>query len=201
MWSKLFKRLFDFFLALALIVIFSWLMVLIWLLVYIFLGKPATFKQPRIGLHNQVFIVYKFRTMTDQQDDQGNLLSDTVRLTSFGRFLRASSLDELPQLINILKGNMSFVGPRPLLVEYLPLYNAEQKRRHSVKPGITGWAQVNGRNAISWQQKFALDCWYVEHQSVALDAKIFWYTLLKIIKHQDISQQGQVTMEKFTGNN
>ncbi len=201
MWPKFFKRSFDVCLSLLLVVLFSWLIAIVWGLVRIFLGSPVIFKQPRVGYHEKIFTVYKFRTMTDQHDAQGQLLADEIRLTEFGQFLRTASLDELPQLFNILKGDMSFVGPRPLLVEYLPLYNAEQKRRHLVKPGITGWAQVNGRNAISWQKKFKLDCWYVDHQSFALDMKILWMTFIKVVKKEDISQQGQVTMEKFTGNN
>jgi sugar transferase EpsL len=201
MWSKFFKKGFDVSLAFLLCVLFSWLILIIWLLVRIFLGSPAIFKQPRVGYQEHIFTVYKFRTMTNKKDDAGNLLSDALRLTRFGKFLRASSLDELPQLFNILKGDMSFVGPRPLLLEYLPLYNVEQKRRHWVMPGITGWAQVNGRNAISWQEKFKLDCWYVDHLSFFLDMQIMLLTLKKVFKREGVSQQNQATMEKFTGKN
>lgn len=195
------KRIFDFFLALFLIVLFPWLLLFVWLGVKLFLGSPAVFRQQRIGRYEKIFTVYKFRTMTSQKDEQGHLLSDAKRLTRFGKFLRATSLDELPQLFNVLKGDMSFVGPRPLLVEYLPLYNEGQKHRHNVKPGITGWAQVNGRNSLSWQEKFKLDCWYVNHQSFWLDLKILGLTFLKVIKHDGVSQKGQATMGKFNGEN
>ena len=171
MWLHFFKPNFDSAFALLLLICFSWLILLVFILVKCFLGSPAFFIQDRIGQHEKIFKVYKFRSMTDQRDQQGILLPDSIRLNGFGKFLRASSLDELPQLWNILKGDMRFVGPRPLLVDYLPLYNMEQQRRHSVKPGMTGWAQVNGRNAISWPEKFKLDCWYVDHQCFFLDMK------------------------------
>jgi lipopolysaccharide/colanic/teichoic acid biosynthesis glycosyltransferase len=163
------------------------------------MGKPIFFRQQRPGLDGKIFGIYKFRTMTNEKDGNGKLLPDEDRLVGIGKFIRSTSLDELPQLFNVLKGEMSFVGPRPLLVEYLERYNAEQKRRHDIKPGITGWAQVNGRNAISWEEKFKLDVWYVENQSFLLDMKILWMTFLKVIKRSDISQQGQATMEVFKG--
>ncbi len=194
------KRLFDLLLSSLLLIVFSPLILLLLILVRTKLGSPVLFKQQRPGKNEEIFTIYKLRTMTDQRDQQGELLPDKQRLISFGRFLRSASLDELPQLLNVLKGDMSFVGPRALLVEYLPLYNVEQKKRHQVRPGITGWAQVNGRNAISWQEKFKLDVWYVEHQSFWLDIKILWMTFLKVLKRSDINQQGEATMEKFRGN-
>ncbi len=169
------------------------------ILVRVKLGSPILFRQIRPGLHGQPFKMMKFRTMTDERDNQGELLPDAQRLTAFGKFLRSSSLDELPELLNVLKGDMSLVGPRPLLMEYLPLYSAEQSRRHHVKPGITGWAQINGRNAISWEQKFALDVWYVDNQSVLLDIKILCLTVWKVFKREGISAAGEATMSKFTG--
>jgi sugar transferase EpsL len=169
------------------------------ILVRVKLGSPILFRQVRPGLHGQPFKMMKFRTMTDERNSQGELLPDAQRLTSFGKFLRSSSLDELPELLNVLKGDMSLVGPRPLLMEYLPLYSAEQSRRHHVKPGITGWAQINGRNAISWEQKFALDVWYVDNQSVLLDIKILCLTVWKVFKREGISAAGEATMSKFTG--
>jgi lipopolysaccharide/colanic/teichoic acid biosynthesis glycosyltransferase len=169
------------------------------LLVRVLLGGPVLFKQPRPGRNDRVFNMIKFRSMTNETDANGQLLPDEVRLTSFGSFLRRSSLDELPGLLNVLRGDMSLVGPRPLLVEYLPLYNAEQKRRHNVRPGITGWAQVNGRNNLSWEDKFTLDVWYVQNRSVALDIKILFLTVLKVLQRADIEQDGHVTMAKFIG--
>ncbi len=157
------------------------------------------FIQKRPGKNGEVFKIVKFKTMNDKRDTEGNLLPDSERLTPIGKFIRKTSLDELPQLINVLKGDMSLVGPRPLLVEYLPLYNAEQRRRHEVKPGITGWAQVNGRNTISWEDKFKLDIWYVNHISFWLDMKILWLTIVKVFAREGISQQGQATMEEFKG--
>lgn len=162
-------------------------------------GKPFFF-QRRPGKSGKVFKVIKFKTMNDKKDSKGNLLSDEERMTSIGAFIRKTSLDEIPQLLNVIKGDMSLIGPRPLLVEYLALYNENQKRRHEVKPGITGWAQVNGRNAISWDQKFEYDVWYVDHISLPLDIKILWMTILKVFKREGISQQGQVSMTKFKGN-
>ena len=163
------------------------------------MGSPILFRQLRPGLNEKIFGIYKFRTMTNEKDANGELLPDEQRLVGVGKFIRSISLDELPQIFNVLKGEMSFVGPRPLLIEYLELYNEKQKKRHDVKPGITGWAQVNGRNAISWEQKFELDVWYVDNQSFLLDIKILWLTFLKVIKRSDISSSTTVTMEKFEG--
>jgi undecaprenyl phosphate N,N'-diacetylbacillosamine 1-phosphate transferase len=163
------------------------------------MGKPLFFRQKRPGFKEKIFSIYKFRTMTNEVDENGNLLSDEKRLKGFGKFVRSTSLDELPQLFNVLLGDMSFVGPRPLLVEYLDLYTIKQKKRHNVKPGITGWAQVNGRNAISWEEKFELDVWYVENQSFWLDMKILWLTFLKVVKRSDINSDTSITMEKFKG--
>ncbi|RAW01287.1 sugar transferase [Pseudochryseolinea flava] len=159
------------------------------------------FRQARPGYQGKVFTVFKFKTMNDKKDSQGNLLSDAERLTPVGEFIRKTSLDEIPQMLNVLMGDMSIVGPRPLLVEYLPLYSTEQKRRHDVKPGITGWAQVHGRNALSWQQKFAYDVWYVEHISFLIDIKVLFLTVIKVFKAEGISGEGSVTMRKFDGNN
>ncbi len=193
------KRLFDFFAASVALLVFSLpLLVLIWL-VKRKLGSPVFFVQTRPGLHSKPFRMFKFRTMTDARDAQGHLLPDSERLTSFGRFLRASSLDELPELINILKGDMSLVGPRPLLMEYLPLYNVRQAKRHDVRPGLTGWAQINGRNALSWEEKFELDAWYVENRSFWLDLKIIFLTIKKVLVREGISAAGEATMSKFTG--
>ena len=164
------------------------------------LGLPIFFKQSRPGLNGKIFNIYKFRTMTNECDKDGILLSDEARLTEFGKFLRSTSLDELPSLWNVLKSDMSLVGPRPLLLKYLPLYSTQQVRRHEVKPGITGWAQVNGRNAITWGEKFDLDVWYVDNQSIWLDIKILWLTVKKVIMRDGINQVGQSTMEKFKGN-
>lgn len=163
-------------------------------------GKPILFKQVRPGKNGQLFTLYKFRTMKNATDKDGNLLSDVCRLTKFGKFLRSTSLDELPELFNVLKGEMSLVGPRPLLSEYLPLYSDEQAKRHNVLPGITGWAQINGRNNISWQNKFELDLWYVDNQSFGLDLKILFLTILKVLKRSDINQEGQATAKAFNGN-
>lgn len=193
------KILFDKLLAFLLIILFSPIYLIVSLLIWWKMGKPILFRQQRPGLHEKIFGIYKFRTMTNDKDENGELLPDEQRLVGVGKFIRSTSLDELPQLFNVLKGDMSFVGPRPLLIEYLPLYNDEQKRRHDVKPGITGWAQVNGRNAISWEQKFDYDVWYVEHQSFWLDMKILWMTFLKVVKRSDISSDTAATMEKFEG--
>ncbi len=170
------------------------------LLVLTQLNFPILFRQPRTGLNGKIFNIYKFRTMTNECDKDGILLSDEARLTKFGKFLRSTSLDELPSLWNVLKSDMSLVGPRPLLLEYLTLYSTQQARRHEVKPGITGWAQVNGRNAITWGEKFDLDVWYVDNQSIWLDIKILWLTVKKVIMRDGINQVGQSTMEKFKGN-
>ena len=184
--------------ALSLLILALPLAVLVWL-VRSKLGSPVLFRQVRPGLHGQPFEMVKFRTMTDERGAGGALLPDAQRLTPFGRFLRASSLDELPELWNVLKGDMSLVGPRPLLMEYLPLYTPEQARRHEVHPGITGWAQVNGRNAINWADKFALDVWYVDHRSLWLDVRILWMTVKKVLVRDGISAAGDATMPRFTG--
>lgn len=194
------KRIFDFIVSLIALIILSPVIGVAALFIRWKLGSPVLFKQQRPGLNGSYFLVHKFRTMTDERDDQGELLPDDVRLTSFGMLVRKLSLDELPQLVNVLKGDMSFVGPRPLLVEYLPLYNEKQARRHEVRPGITGWAQVNGRNAISWEDRFELDVWYVENRSFWLDIKILFMTVFKVFKSEGISQDGQATMSKFLGN-
>ncbi|MFY9104360.1 undecaprenyl phosphate N,N'-diacetylbacillosamine 1-phosphate transferase [Aliarcobacter cryaerophilus] len=193
------KNLFDKTLALFLIILFSPIYIVVSLLIFFKMGSPILFRQKRPGYKEKIFGIYKFRTMTNEKDEFGNLLPDDKRLVGIGKFIRSTSLDELPQLFNVLKGEMSFVGPRPLLEEYLPLYNEKQKRRHDVKPGITGWAQVNGRNAISWEQKFDYDVWYVDNQSFWLDIKILWLTFLKVVKRSDISSSTSSTMEKFTG--
>ncbi|MBD1390508.1 sugar transferase [Neiella sp. HB171785] len=194
------KRLLDLFAAIVALLLLWPVLLIVALLVAVKLGRPVLFSQVRPGKHGRPFKMYKFRTMTDARDDSGELLPDSERLTSFGRFLRSTSLDELPELWNVLVGNMSLVGPRPLLMEYLPLYSEHQRRRHEMPPGITGWAQVNGRNAISWQQKFDYDVWYVDHQSIWLDLKIIWLTVLKVIKRDGISGEGEATMSKFEGN-
>ncbi|MDX4036278.1 undecaprenyl phosphate N,N'-diacetylbacillosamine 1-phosphate transferase [Aliarcobacter skirrowii] len=193
------KSIFDKILALFLIILFSPIYIVVSLLIFFKMGSPILFRQKRPGYKEKIFGIYKFRTMTNEKDANGNLLPDDKRLVGIGKFIRSTSLDELPQLFNVLKGEMSFVGPRPLLEEYLPLYNEKQKRRHDVKPGITGWAQVNGRNAISWDQKFDYDVWYVDNQSFWLDIKILWLTFLKVVKRSDISSSTSSTMEKFTG--
>lgn len=194
------KSLFDTILAIILIILFSPLYIISSILILLNMGSPILFKQQRPGLKNKIFAIYKFRTMTSDKDEHGDLLPDEKRLLGLGKTIRSLSLDELPQIFNVLKGEMSFVGPRPLLIEYLPLYNDRQSKRHDVKPGITGWAQVNGRNAISWEQKFEYDVWYVEHQSFLLDMKILWMTFLKVVKRSDISSDSSATMEKFMGN-
>ncbi|MGG0275869.1 sugar transferase [Bacillus rhizoplanae] len=193
------KRLFDLVISLSLLLFFSFVILVVAILVRLKLGSPILFKQQRPGLYGKPFYLYKFRTMTDARDSNGEFLPDQVRLTSFGKFLRKYSIDELPQLINVVKGDLSLVGPRPLLMEYLPLYSYEQAKRHHVKPGITGWAQVNGRNAITWEEKFELDVWYVNHQSFLFDMKILFLTVIKVFKSEGINQVGHVTMERFTG--
>lgn len=200
MYKNLIKPILDFILAFLLIIIFSPIILIVALLIKLKLGSPILFTQERPGLNGKIFRIYKFRTMSDERDSKGDLLSDKLRLKGFGKFIRKSSLDELPQLFNVLKGEMSFVGPRPLLVEYLKLYNQEQAKRHNVKPGITGWAQVNGRNAISWEEKFKLDVYYVEHINFMLDCKILYMTFFKVLKRKDINSNTNITMEKFTGN-
>lgn len=194
------KRLCDLFLASMGLLVLSPIMMVIAALVRLSLGSPVFFIQQRPGLHGRPFVMFKFRTMTAAFDPAGNPLADDQRLPGIGRLLRSTSLDELPELFNVLKGEMSLVGPRPLLMEYLPLYSDEQARRHEVKPGLTGWAQVNGRNAISWEEKFELDVWYVDNQSVWLDLKILWLTLVKVFKREGITQDEHATMEKFKGN-
>jgi sugar transferase EpsL len=193
------KRLFDVVVAAVALLLLWPALALLALFVRLKLGAPVLFCQQRPGLGGRPFTLIKFRTMTDRRDVQGNLLPDAERLPSFGKFLRASSLDELPELWNVLKGEMSLVGPRPLLMRYLPRYTPEQARRHEVRPGITGWAQVNGRNALSWEEKFALDVWYVDNHNLWLDLRIIFLTLFKIFKRADINQPGQATMEEFFG--
>lgn len=195
------KRLFDFFIAFFTLVALLPVILIITLLIRFKLGSPTLFTQERPGLNGKIFKIMKFRTMLDGKDKHGNLLPDDERMTKFGTFLRSTSLDELPGLFNVLKGDMSLVGPRPLLVQYLPLYNKEQARRHNVRPGITGWAQVNGRNAISWEQKFELDVWYVDNQSFLLDLKILLLTVKKVFVREGISADGHVTIEPFKGSN
>ena len=199
MYRRLGKRVLDTTLALLALIILAPVLGVLGILVRITSGAPVLFRQQRPGLHGKPFTLYKFRTMTDARDPKGNLLLDDQRLTPFGRFLRSTSLDELPELWNVLKGDMSLVGPRPLLMRYLPRYTPEQMRRHEVRPGVTGWAQINGRNAITWEEKFDMDVWYVDHLSFWLDLKIIALTLWKILKREGISHPGQATMEEFTG--
>lgn len=194
------KRLLDLLLSIGLLLVLALPLLLLWALVRRKLGSPVLFRQVRPGMHGRPFMMVKFRTMTDERGADGNLLPDARRLTSFGRFLRATSLDELPELWNVLCGEMSLVGPRPLLMEYLPLYSPEQARRHEVRPGITGWAQVNGRNALSWEERFKLDVWYVDHRSLWLDIRILWLTVRKVLLREGISAQGEASMPRFTGN-
>lgn len=191
----------DFLMASLILLLLSPILFITALLVRINLGSPILFRQTRSGQEGSPFKLYKFRTMTDDKDAQGNILSDNQRLTQFGKFLRSTSLDELPSLYNVLKGDMSIVGPRPMLMSYLPLYSEDQMRRHEVLPGITGWAQVNGRNAISWEEKFKLDVWYVENRSHILDLKILIKTVKKVIKREDISEKNGPTMSRFNGSN
>jgi len=193
------KRLFDFFASFFGLIVLALPLLILIFLIRLKLGSPVFFRQKRPGLHGQPFEMIKFRTMTEARDTDGELKPDAERLNNFGRWLRSTSLDELPELWNVLKGEMSLVGPRPLLIDYLPLYSPEQARRHTVRPGVTGWAQVNGRNAISWEEKFALDTWYVDHQSLALDIKILWLTVKKVLVREGISAAGEATMDKFMG--
>ena len=193
------KRAFDVVVALVLLVVLSPVMAVTALLVRIKLGRPVLFRQVRPGLHEKPFVLYKFRTMADLRDESGNPLPDADRLTPLGRRLRQLSLDELPQLFNVLKGDLSLVGPRPLLMEYLPLYTEEQRQRHLVRPGITGWAQVNGRNAVSWEERFEMDVWYVRNRSMLLDLKILMLTFLRLLRPVGINQPGRATMDRFTG--
>lgn len=199
MYRKYFKRILDIVCSLGFILCFWWLYIAVAILVKRKLGSPVIFEQQRPGLNGKIFTMYKFRSMTDAKDKDGKLLSDAERLPKFGQLLRATSLDEIPEFINVLKGDMSLIGPRPLLVEYLERYNSEQKRRHEVRPGITGWAQVNGRNAISWEEKFKYDIEYVDKLNFLLDMRIVFLTIKKIVVKEGISQEGNATMEKFTG--
>ena len=202
MYKHFFKRVIDFIIVfIALLIIWPFLLIITIWLHFANKGAGAFFTQERPGKNSKIFKVIKFKTMTDERDENGNLLPDAQRLTKVGKFVRSTSIDELPQLINVLKGDMSLIGPRPLLVKYLPLYSEEQARRHEVRPGITGWAQCNGRNAISWTKKFELDVWYVDHCTLWTDIKIIWITIMKVLKRSDISQEGQATMEAFNGNN
>lgn len=200
MYRHFFKRFFDFVLSLIAIIILSPVYIIVAILVRVKLGSPVIFTQERPGKDEKIFKMYKFRSMTSETDEEGNLLPDEVRLTSFGKKLRSTSLDELPELFNILKGDMSIVGPRPLLVKYLPLYNDFQKHRHDVRPGLTGWAQVNGRNAISWEDKFRLDVVYTKKCSFFMDLKVIFKTISSVLKKEGISSETSATMEEFKGN-
>ena len=202
MYKHFFKRFFDFCIALIALICISPILIVvtIWLH-YANKGAGAFFTQERPGKDAKIFKVVKFKTMTDERDEKGELLPDEVRLTRAGKFVRSTSIDELPQLINVLKGDMALIGPRPLLVQYLPLYSPEQARRHEVRPGISGWAQCHGRNAISWTEKFKLDVWYVDHVSFLTDLTVIWITIKKVIQRADINEEGQATMEPFTGKN
>ena len=199
LYQRVIKRCLDVILALLVLVLLSPVYLILAILVRRKLGSPVIFTQERPGYREQIFKLYKFRSMTDERDEKGELKPDEVRLTPFGRMLRSTSLDELPEFLNILKGDMSFIGPRPLLVKYLPLYNERQHRRHEVRPGLTGYAQVNGRNTISWEQKFDYDVWYVDHLSFLLDLKIVWKTVAVVLRHNDINSANDATMEAFTG--
>ena len=202
MYEHFFKRLFDFWIALIVLLCISPLLIIVTIWLH-FANKGAGifFIQERPGKDAKIFKMVKFKTMTDELDENGELLSDNDRLTKVGKFVRSTSLDELPQLFNVLKGDMALIGPRPLLVQYLPLYSKEQARRHEVRPGISGWAQCHGRNNISWTEKFKLDVWYVDHVSLWTDLKVIWITVMKVLKRADISQEGQATMEPFNGRN
>lgn len=202
MYKNFFKRIIDFTIVfIALLIIWPILLLITIWLHFANKGAGAFFTQERPGKDGKIFKVIKFKTMTDERDENGKLLPDAQRLTKVGKFVRSTSIDELPQLINVLKGDMALIGPRPLLVKYLPLYSEEQARRHEVRPGMTGWAQCNGRNAISWTKKFELDVWYVDNCTLWTDIKIIWITIMKVLKRADISQDGQATMEAFNGNN
>lgn len=202
MYKNFFKRFFDFWIALIALICISPILIVvtIWLH-FANKGAGAFFTQERPGKDAKIFKVVKFKTMTDERDENGELLPDEVRLTKVGKLVRSTSIDELPQLFNVLKGDMALIGPRPLLVQYLPLYSKEQARRHEVRPGISGWAQCHGRNNISWTEKFKLDVWYVDHVSLMTDLKVIWITIMKVLKRADISQEGQATMEGFNGHN
>ena len=199
-YREFLKPFFDKIMAIILLLFFLPVLILVALFIFLSMGRPIFFTQTRPGKDERLFDIYKFRTMSDDTDKNGEFLPDAQRLNGVGKFIRSTSLDELPQLFNVLKGDMSFVGPRPLLAEYLSLYNTKQKKRHKVKPGITGWAQVNGRNAISWKEKFELDVWYVKNQSFWLDMKILCLTFLKVLKRDGVSSSKHVTVEKFRGN-
>lgn len=198
-YEKYVKRLADIVCSLVVLVLFWWLYIILAVLVRFKLGSPILFKQQRPGKNEKIFNMYKFRTMTDARDDNGELLPDEVRLTRFGKALRATSLDELPEIFNILKGDMSLIGPRPLLVQYLPRYNEEQHHRHDVRPGLTGYAQAHGRNAVSWEEKFDMDVWYVNHVSMKTDIKVVLDTVKTVVKREGISSDTSVTMEEFMG--
>ncbi|HTD39028.1 MAG TPA: sugar transferase [Mucilaginibacter sp.] len=199
-YNRIFKRVFDFILSFILFVALCPLFFIVIVLLLIANNGRVFFCQPRPGRKEQIFKVIKFKTMNDRKDSDGSLLPDAERLTTIGKFVRRTSLDEIPQLLNVIKGDMSLVGPRPLLVEYLPLYNEVQRHRHDVRPGITGWAQINGRNAISWAEKFEYDIWYVNHQTFLIDLKILWLTIARVFKSEGINQAGHVTMDRFKGN-
>ncbi len=194
------KRTFDLIVSITVLLLTLPLTGIIAIIVMLKMGRPVLFKQRRPGLYGQPFILYKFRTMTDEKDEHGQLLSDTERLTSFGIFMRSLSLDELPQLLNVIKGDLSLVGPRPLLMDYLVLYNEKQKKRHTVKPGITGWAQVNGRNTITWEEKFEMDVWYAENRTFLTDMRIIFMTVKKVIEREGITEEGESTATAFEGN-
>lgn len=198
-YEKYIKRLIDIIFALAVLVLFWWLFLIVAILVRINLGSPVIFKQPRVGKDEKIFNMYKFRSMTDDSDENGNLLPDDVRLTRFGNILRAVSMDEFPEFLNILKGDMSIIGPRPLLVRYIDRYNEKQHHRHDVRPGLTGYAQAHGRNGVSWEDKFAMDVWYTKHITFIGDVKIIWDTVMTVVKREGISSDTSVTMEEFMG--
>lgn len=202
MYKHFFKRVFDFIISLIALLLIGWFLIIITIwLHFANKGAGAFFTQQRPGKDAKIFKVIKFKTMTDERDAEGNLLPDEARLTKVGKFVRSTSIDELPQLINVLKGDMALIGPRPLLPKYLPLYSPDQMRRHEVRPGISGWAQCHGRNAISWTEKFKLDVWYVDHLSLWTDIKVIWMTVVKVLKRADINEAGQATMEAFNGHN
>lgn len=197
---KILKRLLDFFCGIFLLILLSPVIFIIYLIVLFSMGKPVIFKQKRPGYKGKPFFMYKFRTMTNKKDKEGKFLPDEERLTFIGNFLRRSSLDELPELVNVIRGEMSLVGPRPLRMKYLERYSSEQARRHDVKPGITGWAQINGRNLVNWEERFEMDVWYVDNWSLILDLKILWITLVKVLKREGVSAEGHSTMPEFKGN-
>lgn len=202
MYKSIIKRIIDLIFSFTALVVIGWFLIIIWIWLTIAnKGAGALFFQNRPGKNEKIFKVIKFKTMTDERDSEGNLLPDSDRLTTIGKLIRSTSIDELPQLINVLKGDMALIGPRPLLIKYLPLYSEDQRRRHSVRPGITGWAQCHGRNSISWTEKFKLDLWYVDHISLIVDLKIFFFTIKKIIQKEDINSKNNATMEDFTGYN